>query len=108
MSSLKAVYQSFLSNPAASSMNDEALLNYITTLTTISSSAAVVKHFATLQKVLKKKEEKVLSAIESDNALCLEIETTVEFLTGGGAYLPGVEENFLADRVVVFPIVRAL
>ena len=102
MSSLKATYQSFLSDPSAALLSDEASLNYITTF---NSSAAVVKHFAAHQKVLKKKEEKVLSAIESDNALCLDIETTLEFITGGGAYLPGVEENFLSDRVVIFPIV---
>ena len=105
MSSLKAAYQNFLSNPDGSALNDEASLNYITTLTTIKSSAAVVKHFAAHQKVLKKKEEKVLNAIESNDALCLEIETTLEFLKGGGAYLPGLEENFLADRIVILPIV---
>ena len=105
MSSLKVVYQNFLSNPDGATLNDEASLNYITTLTTIKSGAAVVKHFAAHQKVLKKKEEKVLSAVESNDALCLEVETTLEFLNGGGAYLPGVEENFLADRVVIFPIV---
>ncbi len=46
-----------------------------------------------------------MDAIESDNALCLEVDTTLEFLTGGGAYLPGLEENFLADRIVTLPIV---
>ncbi|KAL8823554.1 MAG: hypothetical protein Q9191_005749 [Dirinaria sp. TL-2023a] len=106
MSSLKAAYQSFLSNPDGAPLNDEASLDYITTLTTIKSRAAVVKHFAAHQKVLKKKEEKILSAVEGNDALCLEIETTLEFLIGGGAYLPGVEENFLADRVVIFPIIH--
>lgn len=105
MSSLKAAYQSFLSKPTGAVLNDEASLNYITTLTTINSSAAIVKHFAAFERVLKKKGEKVLDAIESDNALCLEVDTTLEFLTGGGAYLPGLEENFLADRIVTLPIV---
>ena len=108
MSSLAAVYQNFLSNPTGAALNDEASLNYIPTLATINSSAAVVKHFANLQRVLKKKEEITLNAIESDNALCLEVDTTVEFLTGGGSYLPGLEENFLSDHTVNFPIVSAL
>lgn len=105
MSSLKAVYLSFLSKPTGAVLNVEASLNYISTLTTINSSAAIVKHFAAFERVLKKKGEKVLDAIESDNALCLEVDTTIEFLTGGGAYLPGLEENFLADRILTFPIV---
>ena len=105
MSSLKVAYQSFLSQPGTAVLNEEASLNYITTLTTINSSAAIVKHFSALQKVLKKKEEKTLCVVEGENALCLEIDTTLEFLTGGGAYLPGLEENFLSDHIVNFPIV---
>lgn len=105
MSALKSVYESFLSKPTAAVLNDEASLNYITTLTTINSNAAIVKHFAAFERVLKKKGEKVLDSIESGNALCLEVDTALEFLTGGGAYLPGLEENFLADRIVTLPIV---
>lgn len=106
MSSLRAIYENHLSNPNASALSDHAALNYITTLTTINTAAAIVKHHAAHQKVLKKKEEKVLSCIESSNAVCLDIELTLEFLTGGGAYLPGLDDNFLADRVVTFPMVR--
>lgn len=106
MASLKSVYQSFLASPNASALNNEASLNYITTLTAINSAAAILKHHAAHQKVLRKKEEKVLSCIEGSDAICLDIETTLEFITGGGAYLPGLDDNFLADRVVTFPIVK--
>lgn len=106
MTSLKAIYQSYLSNPTANPLSDNASLNYITTLTSINTAAAIVKHHAAHQKVLKKKEEKILSCIEGDDAACLDIETTLEFLTGGGAYLPGLDDNFVADRVVTFPMVR--
>ena len=106
MSSLKAIYQSYLAKPAGSQLTDDASLNYITTLTTINTAAAIVKHHAAHQKVLQKKEEKVLSYVDNQDALCLEVETTIEFLTGGGAYLPGLDDNFLADRVVTFPLVR--
>lgn len=108
MASLKSVYQSFLASPNASALNNDASLNYITTLTAINSAAAILKHHAAHQKVLTKKEEKVLSCIEGSDALCLDIETTLEFITGGGAYLPGLDDNFLADRVVTFPIVKQI
>ncbi|KAF6236558.1 hypothetical protein HO173_005339 [Letharia columbiana] len=106
MGSLKSVYQSFLASPNASALNNDASLNYITTLTTINTAAAIIKHHAAHQKVLTKKEEKVLSCIEGRDALCLDVETTLEFITGGGAYLPGLDDNFLADRVVTFPMVH--
>ena len=106
MASLKSVYQSFLTSPNASTLNDNASLNYITTLTTISSAAAIVKHHAAHEKVLTKKGEKILSCIEGCDALCLDVETTLEFIAGGGAYLPGLDENFLVDRAVTFPIVK--
>ena len=106
MASLKSVYQSFLTSPTASTLNHSASLNYITTLTTISSAAAIVRHHAAHDKVFTKKEEKILSCIEGSNALCLDIETTLEFIAGGGAYLPGLDDNFLVDRAVTFPIVK--
>ena len=84
MSSLKGLYQNFLANPNGAALNDDACLNYISTLTTINPAPAVVKHFAANEKVLKKKEEKVLDVIESDNALCIETETTLEFISSGG------------------------
>ena len=84
MASLKRAYQTFLANPNGASLNDHASLNYITTLTTINSSAAILKHFTAHEKVMKKKEEKELDAVENDNALYLETETTLEFLSSGG------------------------
>ena len=106
MGSLKSFYQSFLASPNACALNNNASLNYITTLTTINTAAAIIKHHTAHQKVLTKKEEKILSCIEGSDALCLDVETTLEFLTGGGAYLPGLDDNFVADRVVTFPMVR--
>lgn len=108
MGSLKSFYQSFLASPSASALNNNASLNYITTLTTINTAAAIIKHHTAHQKVLTKKEEKILSCIEGSDALCLDVETTLEFITGGGAYLPGLDDNFVADRVVTFPMVREI
>ncbi|MCJ1254465.1 hypothetical protein MMC24_002280 [Lignoscripta atroalba] len=104
--SLKEIYQSFLANPNVPSLSDEASLNYITTLTTINLAPAIVKHLSPHENTLQRKQEKVLTSIESHDALCLDIETTLEFRTGGGAYLPGLDDNFVAGRVVTFPIVH--
>ncbi len=106
MSSLRAVYESYLANPKASAFAPDGSLNYITTLTTLHKAEVIAKHLTAHQKILKKKHENVLHAIESENALCLEVDTTIEFLTGGGMYLPGLDDNFLADQLVTFPVVR--
>lgn len=103
--SLKTIYQRFLANPDASVFAPDGSLSYITTLTTLHKPDIIAKHFTAHQRVLRKKNEKVLSAIEGDDALCLETETTIEFIQGGGAYLPGLDDNFLVDRVVTIPIV---
>ncbi|KAL8909982.1 MAG: hypothetical protein Q9171_004715 [Xanthocarpia ochracea] len=106
MSSLRAVYQSYLANPNASAFAPDGSLNYITTLTTLHKAEVIAKHLTVHQKILKKKHENVLHAIESENALCLEVDTTIEFLTGGGMYLPGLDDNFLADQLVTFPVIH--
>ncbi|KAK5011599.1 hypothetical protein LTR39_004491, partial [Cryomyces antarcticus] len=98
-------YQQFLANPTAAALADKSSsINYVPTLTTINQPAAIIKHLQTQAKIVKKKSEKVLGAIESSDALSADVEMTVEFLSGGGAYLPQVEENFLADRMATFPM----
>jgi hypothetical protein len=103
---LQASYERFLADPTiASALADEASINYITTLTSIHKSEAILKHLAVQNKQLKKTSEKVLSAIEGDGGLCLDVETTLSFVSGGGAYLPGLDDNFLVDRIATFPVV---
>jgi hypothetical protein len=104
--SLSAKYQAFLARPSADALADNASLHYITTLVTINTATAIIKHFTVQEKLLKKKGDKVLNVIESSNGLSLEIDTTIEFVAGGGAYLPGLDDNFVADRIVSFPMVR--
>lgn len=105
MSSLKALYQKYLASPDASAFAPDGSLNYITTLTTLHNKDAIAKHLNAHQRVLKKKHENILNTIEGGNGLCLEVETTIEFITGGGTYLPGLDDNFLADQLATFPIV---
>ncbi|KAK3076959.1 hypothetical protein LTS18_011553, partial [Coniosporium uncinatum] len=104
--SLEKDYHSFLNGPSVSALAEDASIAYIPTLTNINTSTAIVKHLNAQEKQLNKKSQKFLSAIESSNGLCAEIETTIEFTNGGGVYLPGLDDTFLADRIVTFPMVH--
>lgn len=103
---MATTYQSFLAAPSSSALASNASINYITTTTAIHEPAAIIKHLQAQQKLITKKDEKVLSIIEGANGLCLETETTLQFKAGGGAYLPGMDENLLDERIVTFPLVH--
>jgi hypothetical protein len=105
MSSLRAKYEAYLAAPSSGALAEGASINYV--LTTITEPTAILKHLTAQQKSLKKKSERVLSAIESSNGLCVDTETTIELIAGGGAFLPGLDDNFLADKTVIFPIVSS-
>jgi hypothetical protein len=102
---LENTYKQFLAAPDASLLASNASLHYITTLVTVSGPNQILKHLAGQVRDLKKNEEHFLSVVEGRNALAAEVHTTLEFVSGGGAYLPKLDDNFLTDRVVTFPIV---
>jgi len=106
--SLKSTYLDFVRNPSTGILAESASLVYVPTLTSISEPTAILKHLAALNKQVRKKTENVLSAVEGWNGVSLEVETTLEFLTGGGTYLPGLDDNFLVDKAVTFPVVCKL
>jgi hypothetical protein len=103
---LSATYLAFLNNPARAALADDAALHYITTLTSLHGADAVMKHLAVQEKLLKKKSHKILDTVEGRNALSVDVEVTIEFENGGGAYLPGLDDNFIADRTVTFPMIH--
>jgi hypothetical protein len=106
--SLKAVYERFLASPNPLSLSENVSLNYIPTLRTFTQSGPVIRHLESQSKnEVRKKAEKVIAAVEGQNSLSLDVETTLEFISSGGAYLPGLE-NFVTDRVVTFPSVSSL
>lgn len=107
-SAMASVYTSFLQSPSASVLAANASLNYISTTTTIHEPAAILKHLQAQAKQLQKKDEKVLSTIEGDHGVCVETETTLQFTSGGGAFLPGIDENLLDEKTVVFPMVHVV
>jgi hypothetical protein len=102
---LRDSYAAFLNNPSTGALASNATLHYITTLTSIQDATAIIKHLAVQEKMLKKKSQKVLDAVEGHTALSADVDTTIEFQSGGGAYLPGLDDNFVADRTVTFPMV---
>lgn len=102
----KTQYNKFLANPRDATLAENVSLLYVTSTTKVEGKDAVVSH-ATRQSVLvKKKSEQIISAIESSHALVLDIETTLEFVEGGGAYLPSFDDSFLVDRTVTLPLVN--
>jgi hypothetical protein len=100
-----AAYTAFLAAPTTTALTDNASIHYIPTLTSIHDAAHVLKHLAAQAKLLTKKSDKVLSVVQGRTNLCVETETVIEFISGGGAYVPGLDDNFLADKVVRFPVV---
>ena len=103
--SLQSIYEAFLTTPKADALAQDAVLSYITTLVSFSDSGPIIKHLETQRRTLRKKTEKTLNAIADRHGLLLEVETALEFINGGGAYLPGLDDNFLVDQTVVLPIV---
>ena len=105
--SLKDVYRRFLADPRSAPLASDASLIYITTTTKLDGASAVINYLTKQQRGIKTKSENILDLIESANSLCLDIETTLEFVSGsGGAYLPSLDDNFLAGHVATFPTVR--
>jgi hypothetical protein len=103
---LKEIYQRFLDLPNPISLAENASFHYITTLTTFNTPGEIVRHLESQnKKVVKTKSTRIISAVESSSALALEIETVVEFISGGGAFLPGLE-NFVVDKIATIPTVR--
>jgi hypothetical protein len=102
---LQTAYKQFLTAPNPSFLAENASLHYITTLVTLNGASGILKHLKSQDHELQKKEEKFLDVVEGPNSLAVETHTTIEFLSGGGSYLPSLDDNFLADRTVTFPIV---
>lgn len=102
---LRDTYAKFLATPSTGALAENATLHYVSTTTSISDATAIIKHLSVQEKLLKKTKQNILDAVEGSRALSVDVETTVEFSNGGGAYLPGLDDNFVADRTATFPMV---
>ena len=102
---MSATYKQFLAAPSSSLLAAGASLHYVTTTTSFSGPTEIIKHLNTLRNQVRKKKEDFLDLVEGPTSIAVEVETTLEFVTSGGAYLPGLDDNFLADRTVYLPVV---
>lgn len=103
---LQAAYKQFLAAPSSSALAENASLHYVTTTSSFAGATDIIKHLGSVRNKVKKKKEDALFAIESQHALALEVDTTLEFVSSGGPYLPGMDDNFLSDRIVYLAVVR--
>ncbi|RKL45368.1 hypothetical protein BFJ70_g3380 [Fusarium oxysporum] len=101
---MAATYKQFLAAPSSSLLADTAALHYVTTTTTFSGPTEIIKHLNALQKQVAKKKEEVFNIVDGQNVIALEVDTGLGFQTGGGPYLPGLDDNFLSARDVYLPI----
>ncbi|PHH74074.1 hypothetical protein CDD82_5116 [Ophiocordyceps australis] len=99
-----ATYKQFLVSPSTALLADKASLHYVTTTTSFNGSADIIKHLLSLQKQVSKKKQHVLNAIQGQTAAVFEVDTTLEFHTSGGVFLPGLDDNFLTDRAAQLAI----
>ncbi|QIW97538.1 hypothetical protein AMS68_003056 [Peltaster fructicola] len=102
---MASIYTDFLKSPNAATLSSKAILSYITTTTVLSDPTAIIKHLQAQAKQLSR-DDKVLNVIESSNGVAIETETTLKFRAGGGAFLPGVDDNLLDEKTAVVPVVH--
>ncbi|KAK1752394.1 hypothetical protein QBC47DRAFT_56632 [Echria macrotheca] len=103
---LQAAYKQFLAAPSSSALAKDASLHYITSTTSYTGPTDIIKHLGALRAQIKNKKETVLSAVGGQNAVAAEIETSLEFVSSGGPYVPGLDDNFLTDRSVSFLVIH--
>lgn len=104
---LQAVYKQFLASPSSSALAQNASLNYITTTTSFHGPTDIIKHLSAQRNQLKKNKEDLLNVVEGQGALAVQTELEIEFQEHGGAYLPGLDDQFLSDRIVNLCVVSA-
>ncbi|KAM5355940.1 hypothetical protein ACJ41O_002586 [Fusarium nematophilum] len=101
---MAATYKQFLAAPSSSLLADAAALHYVTTTTSFSGPTEIIKHLNGLQKQVVKKKEDIFNVVDGRNVVVFEVDTGLGFQTGGGPYLPGLDDNFLSARDVFFSI----
>ncbi|KXJ92446.1 hypothetical protein Micbo1qcDRAFT_62067 [Microdochium bolleyi] len=101
---LADAYKQFLAAPNPSLLASDASLVYVTTGTVFKGVDKIIDHFKLTSKKLQTDKQEPLTVVEGHNAVVIEADTTIKFLTAGGAYLPGLDDNFLSDRTVHLPI----
>lgn len=104
---LHAVYKQFLAAPSSAALAPNAVLHYITTTTSFYGPTDIIKHLSSQRNQIKKEKDEIITVVEGQDALAVQTELSLEFQDNGGAYLPGLDDQFLYDRVVHIPVVSA-
>lgn len=99
-------YQKFLAKPESARLAGDVSLIYVPTTTKFDKLGSVISHLSKQAQILKTKRQEITGAIEGADAICLDVETTIEFTNGGGAYLPSLD-HVLVDHPVTFPTVNS-
>ena len=100
-------YQRFLASPNPLNVTTDVSFHYIPTLKSFNDQGPVIRHLESQNKnSVRTKVVKTISTVEGPNAIAIETETTLEFISGGGAYLPGMD-SFIDDMKAVLPMVRS-
>lgn len=102
---LQAVYKQFLAAPSSSALAQNASLHYITSTTSFHGPTDIIKHLSSQRNLIKKNKEEIITVVEGQDALAVQTGLNMEFLENGGAYLPGLDDQFLSDRVVDLAVV---
>ncbi|KAI1905637.1 hypothetical protein LOZ12_006735 [Ophidiomyces ophidiicola] len=104
--SIRDLYEKFLATPAEEILSPDASLHYIPTTTTFMGASNVIQHLIQERHAVKNMGEKILNVVEGIDSLCFELELTLEFVTNGGSYLPALDDNFVVNRRVIFPLIH--
>ncbi|PSR91903.1 hypothetical protein BD289DRAFT_429854 [Coniella lustricola] len=103
---LHAVYKQFLAAPSSAALAPNAALHYITTVTSFYGPTDIIKHLSAQRNQIKKEKDDIINVVEGHDALAVQTELSLEFQDNGGAYLPGLDDQFLYDRVVHIPVLH--
>lgn len=105
--SLTKLYSEFITSPKRDALHGQAGLHYIgSTGSSFQSGDAIINHLRREAGWYTKKEQKILSSVETHSSVVLEISNTIEFTNGGGMLLPNLDDNFVADQTVTLPMVH--
>lgn len=105
MTFFRDAYQKFLANPRNAPLAADASLFYVASSTKFEGADAVITHISRHASFVKK-SEKTISVIESSDSLVLDQETTLDFVNGGGVYLPSLDDSYFTSSVVTIPTVK--
>ena len=106
MSSLKDVYDRFVTQPRVSDLYDDATLTFISSGTNIKGANEVVQYILRSRNDVEIIEN-VLTYHSGPTSLTVEVAAEYKFKNGPSWIVPGVDGNMLDGMVIKLPLVSA-